>query len=166
MRAGSLRGCPASQTSTRRRHRPSTSAALRPAGPPPMTMASRTSASEERDGWGVTITAILKSSATAQNENQHERSDHGNNQGTDAPEAVGEEREHLPLNRRCSRKRFSDGGRAAARWLQLRRGRRDNVISCVVRPIVSICGKEKATFASSDLSARRGENQVFRTQKA
>jgi hypothetical protein len=58
----------------------------------------------------------LKSSATAQDENQHERAYHGNNQGTDAPEAVGEEREHLPLNRRCSRKRFSDGGRAAARW--------------------------------------------------
>jgi hypothetical protein len=38
----------------------------------------------------------LKSSATAQNENQHERDDHGNNQGTDAPEAVGEECEHYP----------------------------------------------------------------------
>ena len=34
----------------------------------------------------------------------------------------------LPLNRRCSRKRFSDGGRGAARWLQVRRGRRDNFI--------------------------------------
>jgi hypothetical protein len=38
----------------------------------------------------------LKSSATAQNENQHERAYHGNNQGTDAPEAVGEECEHYP----------------------------------------------------------------------
>jgi hypothetical protein len=32
----------------------------------------------------------LKSSATAQNENQDERAHHGNNQGTDAPETVGE----------------------------------------------------------------------------
>src|SRR5258708_9733601 len=102
-----------------------------------MTMASRTSASEERDGWGVTITGILKSSATAQNENQHERSDHGNNQGTDAPEAVGEEREHLPFNRRCSRKRFSDGGRAPARWLPLRRRRRANLPNRLVRPLHS-----------------------------
>jgi hypothetical protein len=38
----------------------------------------------------------LKSSATAQNENQHERAHHGNNQGTDTPEAVGEECEHYP----------------------------------------------------------------------
>jgi hypothetical protein len=38
----------------------------------------------------------LKSSATAQGENQHERTYHGNNQGTDAPEAVGEECEHYP----------------------------------------------------------------------
>jgi hypothetical protein len=38
----------------------------------------------------------LKSSATAQDENQHERAYHGNNQGTDAPEAVGEECEHYP----------------------------------------------------------------------
>src|SRR4051794_23540563 len=34
-RAAALRGRPASKTSTRRRHRPSTSAALSPAGPPP-----------------------------------------------------------------------------------------------------------------------------------
>src|SRR6476620_3394904 len=108
MRAGSLRGCPASQTSTRRRHRPSTSAALSPAGPPPMTMASRTSASERRDGWAATMTAILKSSATAQNENQHERAHHGNNQGTDATEAVGEECEHDP-----------ESGAAPARSLQM-----------------------------------------------
>jgi hypothetical protein len=33
----------------------------------------------------------LKSSATAQNENQDERAYHGNGQGTDAPESVGEE---------------------------------------------------------------------------
>ena len=71
----------------------------------------------------------------------------------------------LPLNRRCSRKRFSDGGRGAARWFQLRRGRRDNVISYVVSPIVSICGKEKARSASSDLSARRGENPVLGPKK-
>ena len=38
----------------------------------------------------------LKSSATAQDENQDERAYHGNNQGTDAPEAVGEECEHYP----------------------------------------------------------------------
>jgi hypothetical protein len=38
----------------------------------------------------------------------------------------------LPLNRRCSGKRFSDGGRGAARWLQVRRGRRDNVIRYIV----------------------------------
>jgi len=38
----------------------------------------------------------LKSSATAQDENQQERAYHGNNQGTDAPEAVGEECEHYP----------------------------------------------------------------------
>jgi hypothetical protein len=38
----------------------------------------------------------LESSATAQDENQHERAYHGNNQGTDAPEAVGEECEHYP----------------------------------------------------------------------
>ena len=38
----------------------------------------------------------LKSSTTAQNENQDERAYHGNNQGTDAPEAVGEECEHYP----------------------------------------------------------------------
>jgi hypothetical protein len=36
----------------------------------------------------------LKSSATAQDENQDERSNNGNNQGTDAPQAVGEECEH------------------------------------------------------------------------
>src|SRR5512132_1128595 len=38
----------------------------------------------------------------------------------------------LPSNRRCSRKRFSDGGRGATRWLQVRRGRRDNVIRYIV----------------------------------
>jgi hypothetical protein len=38
----------------------------------------------------------LKSSTTAQNENQDERAYHGNDQGTDAPEAVGEECEHYP----------------------------------------------------------------------
>ena len=38
----------------------------------------------------------LKSSATAQDENQDERAYHRNNQGTDAPEAVGEECEHYP----------------------------------------------------------------------
>jgi len=36
----------------------------------------------------------LKSSATAQDENQDERGHYGNNQGTDAPEAVGKECEH------------------------------------------------------------------------
>ena len=36
----------------------------------------------------------LKSSATPQDENQDERSNNGNNQGTDAPQAVGEECEH------------------------------------------------------------------------
>jgi hypothetical protein len=36
----------------------------------------------------------LKSSATAQDENQHDRAYYGNNQGTDAPQAVGEECEH------------------------------------------------------------------------
>ena len=38
----------------------------------------------------------LESSATAQDENQDERAHQGNNQGTDAPEAVGEECEHYP----------------------------------------------------------------------
>ena len=38
----------------------------------------------------------------------------------------------LPLNRCCSRTRFSDGGRGAARWLHVRRGRRDNVIRYIV----------------------------------
>jgi hypothetical protein len=38
----------------------------------------------------------LKSSTTAQNENQDERAYQGNDQGTDAPEAVGEECEHYP----------------------------------------------------------------------
>ena len=37
-----FRGWPASQSSTRRRHRASTSAALRPAGPPPIMMTSNT----------------------------------------------------------------------------------------------------------------------------
>jgi hypothetical protein len=36
----------------------------------------------------------LKSSATAQDENQDDRAYHGDNQGTYAPEAVGEECEH------------------------------------------------------------------------
>ena len=36
----------------------------------------------------------LKSSATAEDENQHKRAYHGNNQGTDAPKSVGEECEH------------------------------------------------------------------------
>ena len=40
--------------------------------------------------------AILKSSTNAQNEDQNERTYQRNNQGTDAPEAVGEEREHFP----------------------------------------------------------------------
>jgi hypothetical protein len=38
----------------------------------------------------------LKSSATAQDGNQHKRAYHGNNQGTDAPKSVGEECEHYP----------------------------------------------------------------------
>jgi hypothetical protein len=38
----------------------------------------------------------LKSSTTAQNENQDERAYQRNDQGTDAPEAVGEECEHYP----------------------------------------------------------------------
>jgi hypothetical protein len=38
--AGTLRGVPASRTTTRRRARPSTSAALRPAAPPPMIATS------------------------------------------------------------------------------------------------------------------------------
>jgi hypothetical protein len=42
----------AAQTSTEHERR------ARPAGPPPMMMASRTCASEGRDGWGVTITAV------------------------------------------------------------------------------------------------------------
>src|SRR5678815_5193069 len=40
MRAGALRGFPTSHTSTLRKHRPRTSAALSPAGPPPTMMAS------------------------------------------------------------------------------------------------------------------------------
>jgi len=38
----------------------------------------------------------LKSSATAQDENQYERAYHRNNQGTDTPKSVGEECEHYP----------------------------------------------------------------------
>ena len=36
----------------------------------------------------------LESSTTAQHKNQEERAYHGNNQGSDAPEAVGKECEH------------------------------------------------------------------------
>jgi hypothetical protein len=39
-REAALRGLPVSHTSTRRRERPSISAALSPAGPAPMTMTS------------------------------------------------------------------------------------------------------------------------------
>ena len=39
----------------------------------------------------------LKRSATAEDENQDKRARYGNNQGPDAPEAVGEECEHYPL---------------------------------------------------------------------
>jgi len=50
-----------------------------------------------RAGWlGCDHSADLKSSATAQDENQHKRAYHGNNQGTDAPKSVGEECEHYP----------------------------------------------------------------------
>jgi hypothetical protein len=45
---------------------------------------------ERARGVGCNHNGDLKSSATAQNENQDERAHHGNNQGTDAPEAVGE----------------------------------------------------------------------------
>ena len=41
--AGALRGVPASMTTTRRRARPSTSAALSPAGPPPTMAMSKVS---------------------------------------------------------------------------------------------------------------------------
>jgi hypothetical protein len=40
-----------------------------------------------------------------------------------------------------------------------------DVISYIVSPIVSSGGKEKARFASSDLSARRGENSVLGPKK-
>jgi hypothetical protein len=50
-----------------------------------------------RAGWlGCGHNGDLKSSATAQDENQHKRAYYGNNQGTDAPKSVGEEREHYP----------------------------------------------------------------------
>ena len=45
---------------------------------------------------GCDLNGDLKSSATAQDENQDERAHHGNNQGTEAPEAVGKECEHYP----------------------------------------------------------------------
>jgi hypothetical protein len=61
-----------------------------------MMMASRTSESEGREGWGCDHNRDLKSSATAQDENQDERAHYGNNQGTDAPETVGKECEHYP----------------------------------------------------------------------
>ncbi len=71
----------------------------------------------------------------------------------------------LPLNRRYSRGRFSHGGIGAARWLQLRRGRRDNVISYIVSPIVSISGKEGAKLV---FELERLERREFgaRTRKA
>jgi len=48
-----------------------------------------------RAGWlGCGHNGDLKSSATAEDENQHKGAYHGNNQGTDAPKSVREECEH------------------------------------------------------------------------
>jgi hypothetical protein len=59
----------------------------------------------------------------------------------------------------------SHGGRGAAPWLQLRHGHRDNVISYVVSPMVSICGERRSEVRVSDVSARRAENLVLGPEK-
>ena len=48
---------------------------------------------------------------------------------------------------------------------QLRRGRRDNVISYIVHYSFHLWGKKKRGSASSDLSARRGENPALGPEK-
>jgi hypothetical protein len=75
-------------------HRPSTSAGAQTRRPAPMTITSRISASKARL-W-CDHNSVLKSSATAEDENQDKRARYGNNQRPDAPEAVGEECEHYP----------------------------------------------------------------------
>jgi hypothetical protein len=44
----------------------------------------------------------------------------------------------LPLNRRCSGKRFSDGGRGAARWLQVRSNRCYRNRAQIARPVLEV----------------------------
>src|SRR4029450_3821813 len=95
MRAGSFRGCPASHTSTRRRHRPSTSAALRPAGPPPTMMASSAFSSGEGDGSGTTIGKLERTAASAEEQNQDNGAHDGNYQRTNTTDAdVREQQNH------------------------------------------------------------------------
>jgi hypothetical protein len=60
----------------------------------------------------------------------------------------------------------SHGGRGAAPWLQLRRGRRDNVISYIVSPIVSICGERRSEVRVFGLKRPERRESGLRTQKA
>ena len=97
----------------------------------------------------------LKSSTTAQNENQDERAYHGNDQGTDAPEAVGEECEHLAKSALRRRAVFTCYRSRSRPMASKQRG----------SPIVSI-GGEREELASSNFECPERREFGARNQKA